>query len=195
MIKKRKRFAFQLVFSHTAQMLQRVVSKMVAMKPVFFEKTAWIQSKLKTLPLNDRERHMLWAGVFCSVLYAGYAGLYAPLRQAVSEQTMRLQEAKQTLQLLQQRPSLEQSVRVTLTRPQLLTTLTTQLNTAPFHEFAYQLQQTGSEDVQLTFTAVPYGLFMTWLWSFTEHYKVSLTQLDVAKTKTSGVVSLTLLMR
>lgn len=82
----------------------------------------------------------------------------------------------------------------TVDNSQLLTVLATQLKKDPSLKFAYQLQQTGSGDIQLTFDAVAFNLFLAWLEKINSHYEITIKQFEAERTKTAGVTHLMILM-
>lgn len=77
---------------------------------------------------------------------------------------------------------------------QLLTILATQLKEHTLQKFPYQLQQTGTGDVQLTFESVPFNLFVTWLTKINERYALTIKQFNAEKTPTAGVAHVMILM-
>ena len=82
----------------------------------------------------------------------------------------------------------------TVDNSQLLTILATQLKEDSTLKFPYQLQQTGSGDIQLTFDAVAFNLFIAWLEKINERYAISLKQFNAERTPTPGVVHVMVLL-
>lgn len=77
---------------------------------------------------------------------------------------------------------------------QLLTILASQLKNNKTLKFPYQLQQTGSGDIQLTFDAVPFQNFIQWLAKINELYSINIKQFDVERTSTPGVTRLMIIL-
>ena len=75
-----------------------------------------------------------------------------------------------------------------------MTALATQTQENPTLTFPYQLQQTGSEDIQLTFDEVPFNLFLAWLEKINKRYTITVKQFEVDRTKTPGVARLMILI-
>ncbi len=146
--------------------------------------------------LNDRERWMLGIGGVCCLLFLIYLLLYAPLVASVNEKSAQLNEKKSILVWMEHARKQHHSanVRQTLSDNKLLTVFADQLKLTSFQSFSYQLQQTSSGDVQLSFENVPYNAFIHWLWSLSEHYVFSIKQFNTERTQTPGVVKISLII-
>lgn len=112
------------------------------------------------------------------------------------QQSTQLIEKKQTLAWMntvrgQSHPTQNKK---TLDNAQLLTLLTTQLKNNPQLKFPYQLQQTGSGDIQLSFDAVPFNLFMDWLKKINQSYTVVIKQFDVEYSERQGITKLVIII-
>lgn len=146
--------------------------------------------------LNDRERWMLSLGAACLILYLFYLFLYAPLVNAIQLRSQQLSEKRETLKWMQsvreQRSKIKP--RESVTNTQLLTVLAKELNKAELNSFPYQLQQTESGDIQLSFESVPFGVFIDWLKSIHEKYAFSIKQLNAEKQDTAGLVKLQVIL-
>lgn len=142
--------------------------------------------------LNERERWMLgFGGIFC-VLFLIYILIYAPMVNAVRNKTKQLFEKQETLVWMQQAEKKRRAVKIPtpLSNSMLLSMLANQLKSTSFHTFPYQLQQTGTGDIQLSFEQVPYNAFVSWLWSTREKYAFSIKQFNTERTATLGVVKI-----
>ena len=140
--------------------------------------------------LNDRERWMLGFGGVFLVLFFVYMLLYAPLVNAVHNKTQQLFEKQKTLVWMQQAYQQHKAVKMpkSLSNSKLLSVLAEQLKSTSFHTVPYQLQQTGSGGIQLSFDQVPYNAFVTWLLSVRQNYAFSIKQFNTERTGTPGVV-------
>lgn len=142
--------------------------------------------------LNVREQWMLGFGIIFVFFFLLYLLVLAPLSHAVQDKSQQFRDKQATLIWMQQ--AHQQYKRViapkVLSRSKLLTVLAAQLKSTPFHHVPYQLQQTGSGDIQLSFDHVPYNAFVTWLWSVNKHYAFTIKQLNVERTTTAGVVKM-----
>ena len=147
--------------------------------------------------LNDRERWMLGFGSVCLVVFLFYLLVYSPLIGGMSEKSQQLIEKQDTLAFLQMAKQQQiGAVQAQVLSPsQLLTVLAEQLNKSIFHRNPYQLQQTSSGDIQLSFDEVPFNGFLSWLWSINQKYVFSIQQLNAERTATPGVVKLLLMIR
>ena len=146
---------------------------------------------------NDRERWMLGFGGVCCGFYLLYALIYAPLIDGVHDKRAEVLE-KQTTLVWMQRVSQQQNAthaQKKVSTSTLLTVFARQLKTTSFHQMAYQLEQTGGGDIQLSFDAVPYTAVMVWLRGMTEAYACSIKQLNIERTKTPGGVKWMLVIR
>lgn len=142
--------------------------------------------------LNERERWMLGFGGCCFALFLLYMLLYAPLVNAVHTRTQQLHEKQETLEWMQQAYRQHKAVKTpsALSNSNLLSVLANQLKSTSFQKFPYQLQQTGTGDIQLSFEQVPYNAFVTWLWSVRQNYAFSIKQFNTERTGTPGVVKI-----
>jgi len=142
--------------------------------------------------LNDRERWMLGFGGVCCALFLIYMLLYAPLINAVHNNTQQLLEKQETLVWMQQAHQQRKAMKIpkVLSNSKLLSVLADELKSTSFHTFPYQLQQTGVGDIQLSFNKVPYNDFVTWLWSVRQNYAFSIKQFNAERTETPGVVKI-----
>lgn len=146
--------------------------------------------------LNEREKWMIAGAGLCLILYVYYIFLYSPLSHRVNQRSSQLNDKINTLQWMhqvrQQHHSLQPKQK--LTNSQLLTTLATQLKKDPALKFPYQLQQTGSGDVQLSFDTVAFNLFFSWLEKINNQYDISVKQFEAERTNTPGVTRLTIIL-
>ncbi|MFI4919645.1 MAG: GspM family type II secretion system protein LspM [Legionellales bacterium] len=147
--------------------------------------------------LNDREKWMAIGGALCLILYGYYLFLYAPLSNKVTLKSTQLIEKIETLNWMNKVRNQNQSSKVkkTINNNQLLTLLTTKLKENTSMEFPYQLQQTGSGDIQLSFDEIPFKLFVSWLFKISSKYTITIKQFDVTQTGTPGVTHLVIILR
>lgn len=146
--------------------------------------------------LNVRERWMAAIGSFCALFYLFYLLIYSPLVSAVSNKSKQLIEKQETLawmQQVRQQPKNQKKTQV-ITNAKLLALIGNQLTNNAFRHFTYQLQQTGSGDIQLSYDRIPYNQFLSWLWSLSNDYAITLKQLTVERTDTPGIVKLMLVL-
>lgn len=146
--------------------------------------------------LNEREKWMLAGALFGVLLYIFYLFLYSPLSDAVTLKNKQLIEKTNTLAWmqkvrLQNRASQPKQV---VDNSQLLTIMATSLKEDSSLKFAYQLQQTGSGEIQLTFDTVAFNLFLTWLEKISKQYAITIKQFDAERTGTPGVTHLVILV-
>lgn len=146
--------------------------------------------------LNEREQ---WMVILCGLFlffYIYYALLYVPLTQKLEQKKLQLQDKAQTLSWMNavkahyHRPKTRESV----DGSQLLTLLTTNLKQGDMQKFHYQLQQTSAGDIQLSFESVPFNQFILWFNQLNRRYIIILKQLQVERTATPGLVSISTLL-
>lgn len=138
--------------------------------------------------LSERDRLVLSVGGLVVLVYLFYLLIYAPLTGAVEAQSNVWIEKQETLAWMKRQSKVRpQSKRVDRN---LLSLLSTQLKQTSFSQFPYQLQQSGSDHVQLSFDNVPYVNFLTWLRKLNQRYTMSISELTVSRTETTGVVKL-----
>ena len=146
--------------------------------------------------LNERERWMLICAAVCLALYCYYLFLYAPLSRQVNQKSTQLVEKITTLDWMKKvkGQNLRPKNKETVDNSQLLTILATQLKEHTLQKYPYQLQQTGSGDIQLTFETVPFNLFVNCLTKINERYALTIKQFNAEKTPTAGVARVMILM-
>lgn len=146
--------------------------------------------------LNERERWMVVAAVLCAILYCYYLFVYAPLERQVTQKSSQLVEKVTTLEWMKKvkQQHHKSKKKQSVDNSQLLTILATQLKDDATLKFPYQLQQTGSGEIQLTFDAVAFNLFVAWLEKISEKYAINLKQFNAERTPTPGVAHITILI-
>ncbi|CZG22416.1 TPA: type II secretion system protein M [Legionella pneumophila] len=146
--------------------------------------------------LNDREKWMVIVAGVSLFIYGYYLLLYAPLSNQVNQKSTQLIEKTETLEWMKQVRMQKRSAKrkESVDNSQLLTILASQLKNNKTLNFPYQLQQTGSGDVQLTFDAVPFQNFIQWLAKINEVYSINIKQFDVEKTSIPGVTRLMIIL-
>ncbi|MFT4058369.1 MAG: GspM family type II secretion system protein LspM [Legionella sp.] len=146
--------------------------------------------------LNEREQWMVASALVCLILYCYYVLLYSPLNHRVTQKSTQLVEKIATLQWMKK---VKQQYRKSKTKEvidnsQLLTIMATQLKEDSTLKYPYQLQQTGSGDIQLTFETVPFNVFVAWLEKLNEHYQTTVKQFNAERTPTPGITRVMVLM-
>lgn len=146
--------------------------------------------------LNERDKWLLIVGGIVVFFYLYYLLLYSPLSNAVELKTKQLTEKTQTLDWMKsiQTEAKNTKPKQAITDNQLLTLLDAQLKENKTLTFAYQIQQTGSGDIQLSFNEVPFTLFVSWLSKLNENYTIHIKQFSVDPTPTPGVVKLMIIL-
>ncbi|KTD35788.1 general secretion pathway protein [Legionella nautarum] len=142
--------------------------------------------------LNERERWMAIIGSICMLIYLFYLLVYSPLTTAVSTRSKELREKQETLiwmQQVRQQPRSQKTAQA-INNTKLLALIGNQLSSNSLQKFVYQLQQTGSGDIQLSYDRVPYNLFLSWLWALSNDYAISFKQFSAERTDTPGIVKL-----
>lgn len=147
--------------------------------------------------LNEREKWMVILAGLSLFIYCYYLFLYAPLANKLTQKKAQLIEKTETLawmQKVKQEGHTSKKAKQTIDNSQLLTLLATQLKDNPTLKVPYQLQQTSSGEIQLTFDAVPFQLFMDWLAKINDKYTVNVKQFDVQHSETPGITKLTIMI-
>jgi len=146
--------------------------------------------------LNERERWMVIGTALCVFIYVYYLFLYSPLSNHVTLKSTQLIEKTKTLAWMKTvRPSTHSpQTRQTVDNSQLLSLLASKLKEDSTLKFPYQLQQTGSGDIQLTFDEVPFKAFIRWFAKINERYAITIKQFDAEQSKTPGVIRLMIIL-
>lgn len=139
---------------------------------------------------------MVIAGGLCLIIYSYYYFLYAPLTNKVQQKSMHLIEQTETLDWMKKikQQGHSSTTKQTVSNSQLLTLLATQLKENETLNFPFQLQQTGSGEIQLTFDEVPFKSFIAWLSKINEKYTITIKQFDIEHTKRPGVTRLMIII-
>jgi general secretion pathway protein M len=141
--------------------------------------------------LNERERWMAIAAALALSLYLFYAVLYSPISENLTINSEQLLEKVTTLQWMKTvKPNLAGKSKKTITNSQLLTLLAMELKTTNTLKYPYQLQQTGSGEIQLSFEQVPFQNVIIWLAKLKEDYAITIKQFNAERTPTSGLTKL-----
>lgn len=146
--------------------------------------------------MNERERWMVIVAALCLLVYAYYLILYAPLKNKVTQKSTQLIEKIETLKWMKnvKQQGLPSTKKQTVDSSQLLTLLANQLKDNATLRFPYQLQQTGPGDIQLTFDAVPFNIFLGWLKKINDKYTITIKQFTVEHSDTPGVTRLMIII-
>lgn len=142
--------------------------------------------------LNEREKKMLIATAVFVFFYLYYIALYSPLSNKVTQRTQQLEEKTATLAWMNtlKQPKNTSIAKKSISNSQLLTLLANQLKAHKTLKFPYQLQQTSSGDIELSFEQVPFNLFIKWLLQLNEHYAITIKQFNANNTPTPGISQL-----
>lgn len=145
--------------------------------------------------LNERERWMVIAAGFVLASYIFYALLYSPIVENLENNHELLVEKRSTLNWMKQiQPSsIANNKQAKLSNSQLITVIANQLKTSNI-KFPYQLQQTGSGEIQISFDKVPFEYVITWLAQLKENYRFTIKQFNAEKTDSAGVTKLLLIL-
>ncbi|HVT62387.1 MAG TPA: type II secretion system protein M [Legionellaceae bacterium] len=140
--------------------------------------------------LNEREQMAVMIAGICLGLYLLYALVFSPLMTSVERARVEWQEKKETLIWMRaaEKNYTKEKKPQTVTAQNLLSVLTKLLTAASFHHFPYQLAQTATGEIQLTFEQVPYNAFILWLQDQTTHYTLTIKTMDINQTDTPGIV-------
>ena len=145
--------------------------------------------------LSQRERLLATAGIFFLSLYLFYLLVFSPIHSKVNFLSQQLQEKKETLNFMQEVKGVAVSKKKeTLTNSNLLSIIANQLNSSKIKKFTYQLQQTGSGDIQLSYDEVPFNQFLSWLNTLQNDYEIQIKQLTAEKGSVPGVVKLMVIL-
>lgn len=145
--------------------------------------------------MNERERWMVLGALLCVGIYIYYFFLYSPLATQVEEKEAQLVEKIQTLEWMNKVKNLKNTepTKRSVDNGQLLTLLATQLKNSTIH-FPYQLQQTNSGEIQISFAQIPFNVFIEWLIKIDKDYNINIKQLDVNKSATPGITQLMIII-
>lgn len=140
--------------------------------------------------LKPRERLAVAFAVAALLLYIFYAFIYSPLHTAVIAKEQEYSEKTQTLRLMKnvQRMGANNQKKEVVSNTQLLALMTVEFKKPAFQGFPYQIQQTGTGDIQVGFNQVPYEVMIPWLWTLTTHYVIDLKQVTIAAQPVAGLV-------
>lgn len=146
--------------------------------------------------LNTRERNMLIVAGVLLAFYLFYALIYSPLANAVASKKMTLAENKSTLLWMEDVYGKHHGLKQpeVLTSEKLLTLLSNQLKASKFKNTKYQIEQTNTGDISISFQDVSYNELMKWLWNFCGKHALSIKQFTATSKRSAGVVSATVVL-
>ncbi|WP_242604586.1 type II secretion system protein GspM [Legionella fairfieldensis] len=146
--------------------------------------------------LNERERIIVSIGIACVLIYLFYLLVYHPLINTVHFKSAQLKEKQATLLWMQQIREQSKNEKTTqpITNTRLLALIGNQLTQNNLKQFPYQLEQTGSGDIQLSYARVPFNPFLFWLWNLNKDYAITLKQYTSERTDTAGIVKLNIVI-
>lgn len=145
--------------------------------------------------LNERDQTAVAIAGVCVIAYLLYLLVFSPLLSMVSQAKQHWQEKNNTLiwmRRMQQNYSHEKRPQ-TIEAGNLLSLLTQVLRQASFQRFPYQLAQTSTGEIQLSFEEVPYNAFIGWLREQSSRYTLTIKNMDINKTKILGVVKVSVI--
>lgn len=145
--------------------------------------------------LNERDQAAVAIAAVCVIAYLLYVVVFAPLSTMVSQARTHWKEKTNTLiwmQRAQQNYSHEKRPQ-TVEAGNLLSLLTQVLKQTSFQRFPYQLAQTNTGEIQLSFEDVPYNAFIAWLRDQSSRYTLTIKSMDMNKTKVAGVVKVSVI--
>lgn len=146
--------------------------------------------------LSERERYTLGGGIVFAIFFLIYVLIYAPLSSKIHNNLQQLDEKQATLTWMEsiQNTTVRDAPQA-VSNSKLLALLSNELNLNTFKRYQVELQQTGVSEIRLTFTEVPYNLFINWLKKFTKTYAVAINQLNVERTERTGIVKIVVLFK
>lgn len=146
--------------------------------------------------LNERERLLGSLGALILIIYLFYRLIYAPLSGAVHNKSLELLEKQSTLSWMKE---VQQQIKKEIplqriSNAKLLSLIDNQLREGDLKQFAYQLQQTNTGEIQLSFEKVPFNSLLNWLWKLQNHFTITLKQLNAEKVDLAGMTKLNLII-
>lgn len=148
--------------------------------------------------LNERDQSVLLVGGIIVCLYLIYLLIYSPLNNKVEhlekdnhyqqELLTWIKQAKKSNKPTQQ---LEKQI---ITKDNALIKISQLINSHPTTKFPYQIQQTLSGKIQLSFEQVPFKMLMNSLIQLSKRTTIRIDQFSVFKTAKSGMVKSTIIL-
>lgn len=146
--------------------------------------------------LTERDKLMLTIGSIVCIFYLFYLVIYSPLSGRVVRKTQQLVEDKATLAWMEQVKPFARPVQAAakkISTAQMLSTISDSIKNTSFKGYAYQIQHTGGNEIQLSYEEVPYTLWINWFSQLSKKYIFSIKQLHVHSLK-PGIVKLMLII-
>lgn len=141
-------------------------------------------------PKTAREKWMAYVGGGLVVFYILYVWIYGGWQHFLTSQEniYREKEALYTrIQEIDKQYGHNKGLQI-VGSERMLSVLSASLKASPLSGFVYTLEQTNAGDIHLAYAAVPYPLFMKWLWDINEQYKFSIVRLHMVRAEKPGVV-------
>ncbi len=146
--------------------------------------------------LNEREKWMVIGAGICLLGYLYYLFFYEPLSSRVTQRTQQLIEKTETLEWMKKVSKNYHAAKPkqSLDNSKLLTVISSKLKNNYTLNASYELQQTSSGEIQLTFDEVPFNLFIEWLAGLNQKYQLTIKQLEASHADKIGIVRLTVIL-
>lgn len=145
--------------------------------------------------LNEREKWMVIIAAACVFFYCYYLLLYVPLKNKVAQTSQQLIEKTHTLEWMKHvNQNHIKQPKLRLNNSKLLSIMAEQLKENQSFHTTFQLQQTASGEIQLSFDEVPFNLLMNWLAQIHQTYPIQIKQFDAERTNKSGITRLTIIL-
>jgi type II secretory pathway component PulM len=141
--------------------------------------------------LRTREQlSLIGAAIFIAFLCYIFV-LYSPLAKAVATKRQALQEAQTTLtwmmRVRQRYPTLQEQQAVR-SGDLGLAGWSKAIESSALKDFSHQLRQTQEGHIQLSFSQVPFALFIPWLHTASKQLNGAIQSLTMTRTGTEGMI-------
>lgn len=149
---------------------------------------------------STREQQSVTVLAIAVLVAVIYFGVVEPVNDTISDLQQRISLQQAVLVHIQPEISAATSLKSTtkaqpVAAADLLPTVDQSLQQIGLHKAVTEIRQTGSNQVQITFTSVPFDSLVTWLVQLWQTHQIQTTRIDVQRATTLGDVQGTLVLQ
>lgn len=142
---------------------------------------------------NNREKLLIIIALSVGVYFIIYSLFYLSFINYIQAKENQLQEKQQILAWMKTiNLSTTEKKKESINAEKLLAVITRDLKVETFNKFAYNLQQLGDSEIQLSFKKVPFNYLLSWLWHLNQTYSLVIAKMNIHKTDREGLVKITI---
>ncbi|MBX9704881.1 MAG: type II secretion system protein M [Gammaproteobacteria bacterium] len=150
--------------------------------------------------LSTREQQSVTVLAIALLIAIIYFGVVEPVNNTISDLQQRISLQQAVLAHIQPEISAATSLKSTtkvqlVAAADLLPTVDQSLQQTGLHKAVTEIRETGNNQVQITFTSVPFDSLVSWLVQLWQAHQIQTARIDVQRADTPGDVQGTLVLQ